>query len=145
MKPLTNLEELIAIYWAALLPGFQKVLEYASSDMSLAKIMAQLMSGQVICWIWEGTEGRLIDGFTTTRVDEPGPPGEKYLVIYQSWVHPDVQPLTLTQKTHDFFEGYAKELKCNKIKVYSLRDIGRWMSHYGFKPSYVEYEKEVTL
>lgn len=138
MKPLLNLDELLNRYWPHLLPGFQKVLEYTTGDESISTIMQGLVNQNMICWVWEGTEGRVIDGFSTTNFKDEL---EKVLVIHHSWVHPDVQPLSLTAKTHEFLEGYAKELDCSKIKVYSLRDISRWMKHYGFHPTYVEYEK----
>lgn len=146
MKPLNDLNELLLTYWPTLLPGFLKVLEYAESDQDISKVMRELMTRELLCWVHEGTEGRLIDGFATTKVEitRTNDP-DRCLLINHSWLHPGVQPLTLTSQTHIFFEGYAKVMECSRIKVMSLRDIGRWMDNWGFSPSYTEYVKEVTL
>ena len=145
MKPLTDLNELITDYWPDLLPGFLKVLEYTNGDQDISKIMRELMTRELMCWVVPGTDGRLIDGLATTKIEVTRTcPVQNHLLIYHSWVHRDVQPLTYTHATQEFFEEYARRMECSRIKVMSMRDIGRWMENWGFAPSYTEYTKEVT-
>ncbi len=141
MKPLTCLNEFITDYWSRLMPCFGEVMKYQTGDDDLANILRQIMTGELIVWVWENDDGD-IDGFVTTKIQESQV--VKALVVDHAWTSPTIMPLSLTEKTMNCMNGFAKTCGCTQIKVYSMRTkMGRWFAELGFTQSYVEYIKEV--
>ncbi len=144
MKPLLDLNGFVLQYWPELLPGFLDCLKYSNGDDDISKILREILTGDLLVWVWENEDG-VIDGFVCTKIQEINiSPPVRHLIADYCWCSPSVMPLSLTEKTHKHLETFAKTCNCVKIKTYTLRDkMERWMKAGGFEPSYREYVKVV--
>ncbi len=144
MKPLLDLNDLVLNYWHILEEGFLSVLEHSTCDDDISNILREIMTGDLLVWVWE--KDGIVQGFITTKIQPIGTcPPQKHLIVDHAWITAGTQPLTLTQKTMESMESFAVKCGCNKIKVYSMRDkMGKWFSHLGFNATYSEYVKEVS-
>jgi len=142
--PILDKNELILKYWPELQPGFLDVLQYSNGDDDISRILTDLLTRQMIVWLWFGANDQIL-GFLTTKVELTRTSiQDKVLIVDHVYIYPDTEPGTLAVKSAKFLQNYAKSLGCVKIKGYSLREeMQGWFKRLGYTPSYQEWVIDV--
>lgn len=123
--------------WHYFQKGVERILEFAGSDTSLAKIYNDIVAGKLLLWI------ALLDGeycgFATTRFDN-SVFGRKALWIVHTFIKTGID-------SNIFIEGfkemkdYGRQFNCDIIQFYTKRSIAfeRKLEKLGWETSYTEF------
>ena len=138
--PLYNTESVLK-NWKHLSEGMEIVLSHSNGDSDIDEVLNDILSGKLLMWI--GFDNNEYCGFVTT-IWEIKPTVGKFLLIAHAYGRNGLDPSVLMQGL-DRLVKYAQEFKAKRVKFYTLRDKAweRKLRKYKFKPSYVEFIREV--
>ena len=138
--PLYNTESVLK-NWKHLSEGMEKVLTYSNNDTNMDEVLNNILSGKLLMWI--GFDNNEYCGFVTTSW-EVKPTIGKFLWIVHAYGKQGLDPSVLSQALNRLVK-YAQEFKAKRVKFYTLRDKAweRKLKKHKFKPSYVEFIREV--
>lgn len=140
--PLYNPEAILKA-WPLLTPGLERVLEFSNGDDDLTLVLNEALAGHLLIWLVLD-DGGVYSGFTTTciRVSGTHPP-HKYLVFNHTYKHPKADFHKFIEAILEITTEFAEKQGCDSMRLYSLRPLEKMVKAFGFKPSYVEYVKEL--
>lgn len=126
--------------WHKLAGDVRSVLKYSNGDMTEETTLNNLLSGDMVLMAAFKDDkhiGHVILSFKKCLS------GENVLTVVQAYVKKECPFDAFTEICKEVV-NLAKKHGCNKVKCYSLRKgMARRLEPIGFKPSYVEYVKEV--
>lgn len=141
--------ELIPIYnphavintWGQISDGVDEVLKYTNGDSSRAKILNEILSGNVLLWV--GYSDGEYCGYVTTRIDDI-PTCYKCLSIVHLYVK-DGKWKEIMLEGLNKLGDFAKSQGCTKFRMWTLRDkaFNRVLEPEGWVDGYSEFTKEV--
>ncbi len=122
--------------WQTITKGVEIVHEFTNGDMSLAKVLNDLLSGDLLLWM--GFMDGKYCGFVTVRKDT-----NVNALTFLSMVHLFIKPGTNKEiflNGLDEIKKFAKEQGCQKMRFWTLRKgWEKRLVPMGFKQSYIEY------
>lgn len=122
--------------WATITKGLEITHEYSNGDMSLAKVLNELLSGDLLLWL--GFLDGKYCGFITVRKDI-NIQALTYLSIVHLFIKPGIESNIFLNGLEEIKE-FAKEQNCQKLRFWTLRKgWERKLIPIGFKQSYIEY------
>jgi len=122
--------------WQTITKGIEIVHEFTNGDMSLAKILNDLLSGDLLLWM--GFLDGKYCGFITVRKDI-NVDATNFLSMVHLFIKPGINKETFLQGLDDI-KKFAKEQGCQKMRFWTLRKgWERRLVPMGFKQSYIEY------
>lgn len=126
--------------WDTITKGLESVIEFTTGDMSLAKILNELLSGELLLWL--GFVDGKYRGFVTVRKDM-NINARNFLSIIHLFIKPDTDKEIFLNGLSNL-KQFAKEQGCQAIRFWSLRDgWKRKLIPMGFKQTYIEYTLEL--
>ena len=128
--------------WPQITEGMSEILEYTTGDSSFAKILNDLLSGNLLLWV--GYKDNEYIGFVTTRIDDIPTCYRALSLVHVFVKHNSLKDIMLESITE--LDRFAKEQNCTKIRMWSIRDkaFNRVLEPIGFKQGYVEFIREVA-
>ena len=123
--------------WKFLSEGLEIVLNYTKGDSSEAKIVNEILTGQLLLWI--GFYDNIYCGFVTTQIEVIPNAQDKYLNIKQLFIKQGMDKEV-------FFGGFtllkefATKWQCNKLRFWTMRrGWEKKLLNKGWKQTYMEY------
>ena len=123
--------------WHYLQKGVERILEFAGSDTSLAKIYNDIVAGKLLLWI------ALLDGeycgFATTRFDN-SVFGRKALWIVHTFIKSGLNPDIFMEGFKEM-KDYGRQFNCDILQFYTRRSMAfeRKLTKLGWETSYTEF------
>ena len=122
--------------WTTIIKGVEIVNEFSIGDMSLAKVLNDLLSGELLLWM--GFADGKYCGFVTVRKDT-NIGANTFLSIVHLFIKPGTDRDLFLKGLEDV-KKFAKEQGCQKMRFWTLRKgWERRLIPMGFKQSYIEY------
>jgi hypothetical protein len=135
-------EETILLWPSRLERAFIEILSHSRHDDTLVSVLRNILNSKLLVWIYYDNDFHIC-GLSTTKIIQSD--NEKSLVIDHVWASEKyVSPFKETKEGMRIMENYARAMKCDNIKTYSI--LGeKYFKIMGFTPSYTEYIKEIKL
>lgn len=122
--------------WNTISKGLEIVHEFSNGDMSLPKVLNDLLAGDLLLWM--GFADGKYCGFVTVRKDI-NINANNYLSIVHLYIKQGTDKQIFLNGM-DNLKPFAKEQGCHKMRFWTLRKgWERKLIPMGFKQSYIEY------
>ena len=126
--------------WGTITKGVEIVNEFANGDMSKAKVLNDLLAGDLLLWM--GFLDGVYCGFITVRKDT-NIDAKTFLSIVHLFIKPGTSKETFLNGL-GALKKFAKEQGCQIMRFWVLRKgWEKRLIPIGFKQSYIEYTLDV--